>query len=75
MTTKTRPHTLLTHIALPVSNLDATLAFYAKYTTMEKIHERFDPETHMRSAWIANTEDKTDTSARFVIVVTQADHR
>jgi catechol 2,3-dioxygenase-like lactoylglutathione lyase family enzyme len=69
MTTKTRPHTLLTHIALPVSNLDATLAFYAKYTTMEKIHERFDPETHMRSAWIANTEDKTATSARFVIVV------
>ena len=69
MTTKTRPHTLLTHIALPVSNLDATLAFYAKYTTMEKIHERFDEETHMRSAWIANTEDKTATSARFVIVV------
>jgi lactoylglutathione lyase len=69
MATKTRPHTLLTHIALPVSNLDATLAFYAKYTTMEKIHERFDEETHMRSAWIANTEDKTDTSARFVIVI------
>lgn len=69
MTTKTRPHTLLTHIALPVSNLDATLAFYAKYTTMEKIHERFDEETHMRSAWIANSEDKTATSARFVIVV------
>jgi len=69
MTTTTRPHTLLTHIALPVSNLDATLAFYAKYTTMEKIHERFDEETHMRSAWIANTEDKTTTSARFVIVV------
>jgi catechol 2,3-dioxygenase-like lactoylglutathione lyase family enzyme len=69
MTTKTRPHTLLTHIALPVSNLDATLAFYAKYTTMEKIHERYDEETHMRSAWIANTEDKTATSARFVIVI------
>jgi catechol 2,3-dioxygenase-like lactoylglutathione lyase family enzyme len=69
MTTTTRPHTLLTHIALPVSNLDATLAFYAKYTTMEKIHERYDEETHMRSAWIANTEDKTATSARFVIVV------
>ena len=69
MATTTRPHTKLTHIALPVSNLDATLAFYAKYTTMEKIHERFDEETHMRSAWIANTEDKTETSARFVIVV------
>ena len=69
MATTTTPHTKLTHIALPVSNLDATLAFYAKYTTMEKIHERFDEETHMRSAWIANTEDKTETSARFVIVV------
>jgi catechol 2,3-dioxygenase-like lactoylglutathione lyase family enzyme len=69
MTTVTRPHTLLTHIALPVSNLDAHLAFYAKYTTMEKIHERFDPDTHLRSAWIANTEDKTATSARFVIVL------
>ena len=43
------PSSLLTHIALPVRDLDATLAFYAKYTTMVNIHERIDPESGLRS--------------------------
>jgi len=65
----TAPHSVLTHIALPVRSLDAHLAFFAKYTTMEKIHERVDDDTGLRTAWIANVEDKTDEAARFVIVL------
>ena len=48
------PSSLLTHIALPVRDLDATLAFYAKYTTMVNIHERTDPDSGLRTAWLAN---------------------
>jgi lactoylglutathione lyase len=65
----TAPHSLLTHIALPVRSLDDHLAFYAKYTTMEVIHQRVDDETGLRTVWIANSEDKTDAAARFVIVL------
>ena len=61
---------LLTHIALPVSDLEATLAFYAKYTTLVNIHERQDPETGLRTAWLANARDvKAEGTARFVIVL------
>jgi lactoylglutathione lyase len=67
--TTTAPHSLLTHIALPVRSLDDHLAFYAKYTTMEVIHQRVDDETGLRTVWIANSEDKTDAAARFVIVL------
>lgn len=64
------PTSLLTHIALPVRDLAATLAFYEKYTTLALIHERFDPETELRTAWLANERDRTaDESARFVIVL------
>jgi catechol 2,3-dioxygenase-like lactoylglutathione lyase family enzyme len=65
----TAPHSLLTHIAFPVRSLDDHLAFYAKYTTMEVIHQRVDDETGLRTVWIANSEDKTDAAARFVIVL------
>lgn len=62
--------TLLTHLALPVRNLNETLAFYERYTTLVKIHERQDPETGMRTAWLANRRDITSSeAARFVIVL------
>ena len=63
------PQSLLTHIALPVRDLDATLAFYERYTTLVNIHERVDPESGMRSVWLANQQDVTDAAARFVIVL------
>ena len=63
------PNTLLTHIAFPVRNLDAQLAFYAKYTNMVVIHQRKDEETGLRTVWIANQRDVTDAAARFVIVL------
>jgi lactoylglutathione lyase len=64
------PPTLLTHIALPVRDLDATLAWYEKYTTLVNIHERQDPETGLRTVWLANARDVgQDGTARFVIVL------
>ena len=69
MSTTTAPHTLLTHIALPVRDLDAHLAFWSKYTRMEKIHERYEEDTGLRTAWLANAEDKTAHAARFVVVL------
>ena len=63
------PASLLTHIALPVRDLDATLAFYERYTTLVNIHERMDPQTGLRSVWLANQQDVTDAAARFVIVL------
>jgi lactoylglutathione lyase len=69
MTTSTGTQTLLTHIALPVSDLQAHLDFYAKYTSMVNIHERFDEETGLRTAWLANPGDVTEAAARFVIVL------
>lgn len=64
------PPSLLTHLALPVRDLAETLAFYERFTTLVKIHERQDPETGMRTAWLANERDiTTDEAARFVIVL------
>jgi len=65
------PTSLLTHIALPVRNMDEMLAFYERYTTMKLIHERTDPETGLRSVWLANERDITEEAARFVIVLVE----
>ncbi len=51
----------LTHVALPVTDLDASLAFYAEYARMEVVHQRSD--TGMRVAWIS------DRTRPFVIVL------
>jgi catechol 2,3-dioxygenase-like lactoylglutathione lyase family enzyme len=70
MTTVDAPPTsLLTHIALPVRSLADMLAFYERYTTMKVIHQRVDPETDLRTAWLANERDITEHGARFVIVL------
>lgn len=63
------PESLLTHIALPVRDLDATMAFYRRYTTLEMIHERYEEETGLRTVWLANTRDKTEAAALFVVVL------
>lgn len=60
---------VLTHIALPVRDLDRTLDFYRKYTSLELIHERTDEDTGLRSVWLANAGDITEEAARFVIVL------
>jgi catechol 2,3-dioxygenase-like lactoylglutathione lyase family enzyme len=50
-----------THIALTVSDLDASLAFYARYASMKVVHERKDD--HTRVAWIS------DLTRPFVLVL------
>ena len=51
-------------------DLDATLAFYEKYTTLVNIHQRDDPETGLRTVWLANERDvNAEGTARFVIVL------
>jgi lactoylglutathione lyase len=68
--TDVQTKSILTHIAFPVKSLDKQIAFYEKYTDLKKIHERFDEETHLRTAWIANERDQdADGHARFVIVL------
>jgi len=51
----------LTHVALPVRELDRSLAFYRAYAEMEVVHERSDEGT--RVAWIS------DHTRPFVIVL------
>ncbi|HVU93125.1 MAG TPA: VOC family protein [Jatrophihabitans sp.] len=64
------PTSLLTHIALPVRNLERQLEFYARYTTMKVVSRRTDPETGLSTAWIANERDiNPNGGARFVIVL------
>jgi catechol 2,3-dioxygenase-like lactoylglutathione lyase family enzyme len=53
----------LTHIALEVSNVDASIAFYQKYAGMKVVHRRTHAETHSDVAWIS------DLTRPFVIVL------
>lgn len=56
----------LTHVALPVSHLDASLAFYEKYAGMKVVHQRKDAQTGDRVAWIS------DGTRPFVVVLIEA---
>jgi catechol 2,3-dioxygenase-like lactoylglutathione lyase family enzyme len=53
----------LTHVALPVSNLDASIAFYAAYARMQVVHRRTDAENRAGVAWLS------DRTRPFVIVL------
>jgi catechol 2,3-dioxygenase-like lactoylglutathione lyase family enzyme len=53
----------LTHVALSVSKLEESLAFYAKYARMKVIHQR--AEGGIRVAWM------TDHTRPFVIVLAE----
>jgi len=52
----------LTHVALPVVDLEASLAFYAHYARMEVVHQRAE-EAGNRVAWIS------DRTRPFVVVL------
>ena len=56
----------LTHVALLVGDVTASLAFYARYAAMQVVHERADAATGSRVAWIS------DRTRPFVIVLVQA---
>jgi len=53
----------LTHIALPVRDLEASIAFYVKYAGMHVVHRRASKERGSRVAWIS------DRTRPFVVVL------
>jgi lactoylglutathione lyase len=54
----------LTHVALPVSNLENSIAFYAKYASMRVVHRRPQHEhPHRYVAWLS------DLTRPFVLVL------
>ena len=53
----------LTHIALPVSDVEASIAFYAKYARMQIVHRRGDAGTGEEVVWVS------DRTRPFVIVL------
>jgi catechol 2,3-dioxygenase-like lactoylglutathione lyase family enzyme len=55
----------LTHIALPVTDLDRSIQFYAVYAQMQVIHRRIDAETGVAVVWLC------DKTRPFVIVLIQ----
>jgi len=57
---------LLTHIALPVSNLERSIEFYATYAEMQVVHRRIDTATGVAVVWLS------DHTRPFAIVLIQA---
>lgn len=57
----------LTHIALPVANVDRSIKFYSKYAEMQVIHRRIDAETGIAVVWLG------DCTRPFVIVLIETD--
>jgi catechol 2,3-dioxygenase-like lactoylglutathione lyase family enzyme len=55
-----------THVALPVSNVDASIAFYAQFARMQVVHRRTDRAAGSDVVWIS------DRTRPFVIVLIQA---
>jgi catechol 2,3-dioxygenase-like lactoylglutathione lyase family enzyme len=56
----------VTHVALPVTDLDASLAFYERFAGMRPVHRRTDPESGTSVAWIS------DLTRPFVVVLIEA---
>lgn len=57
----------LTHIALPVTDVDRSIKFYSTYAGMEVIHRRLDSETGVAVVWLC------DRTRPFAIVLIQTD--
>ena len=53
----------LTHIALPVADVEASVAFYSKYARMSVVHRRKDSESEGEVVWVS------DRTRPFVIVL------
>src|SRR5438045_587695 len=56
-----------THIALQVTDIDRSVAFYAKYAAMQVIHRRSDRESGSEVAWIG------DLTRPFVVVLIKSE--
>lgn len=53
----------LTHVALPVSDVDASIDFYERFADMQVVHRRIDDETGESVVWLS------DGTRPFVIVL------
>lgn len=53
----------ITHVALPVSDLSASLDFYERFAQMQVVHRRTDPDSGTSVAWIS------DLTRPFVLVL------
>jgi catechol 2,3-dioxygenase-like lactoylglutathione lyase family enzyme len=62
----------VTHVALPVGDLDASLEFYERFAAMQVVHRRTDPDTGTSVAWIS---DLTRPFVLVLIEVAQVDSR
>jgi len=56
----------LTHIAMHVSDIDRSIAWYEKFTHLTLLDKRQDEDSH--GAWLA---DRDETGAPFVLVLAQ----
>jgi catechol 2,3-dioxygenase-like lactoylglutathione lyase family enzyme len=59
----------LTHVALPVADLDASLDFYRRFADMEVVHRRRDDETGDEVVWVS------DRTRPFVVVLIEHDRK
>lgn len=57
----------LTHIALPVSDIERSVDFYSTYAGMHVVHRRIDADTGVSVVWLS------DHTRPFVIVLIQKD--
>ncbi len=55
----------LTHIALPVTDIEQSIQFYSAYAQMQVIHHRIDPQTGVEVVWLS------DRTRPFAIVLIQ----
>jgi catechol 2,3-dioxygenase-like lactoylglutathione lyase family enzyme len=53
----------LTHVALPVRDVDASIDFYRRFAGMDVVHSRRDPATDERVVWLS------DRTRPFVVVL------
>ena len=56
----------ITHVALPVTELSASLDFYGRYARMQVVHRRTDADSGTSVAWIS------DLTRPFVLVLIEA---
>lgn len=57
----------LTPVALPVTDLEASIAFYAKYARMQVVHRRKGAEAEGEVVWVS------DRTRPFVVVLIRAE--
>jgi catechol 2,3-dioxygenase-like lactoylglutathione lyase family enzyme len=55
----------LTHIALPVADVERSIDFYATYANMQVVHRRVDAESGIPVVWLS------DRTRPFVVVLIQ----